>query len=170
MFPSLYMLGWNIFDTNVIFGALLGYSSENVICNRNVPPYHIVSTGPIMYAYQLWISSMSGVATIPSSSLYFILRISWISFLCETVAIVIHFYNFCSLNANYKLGNYSQKLNSLDLEKLSEKYQIEKFPKFIWDFLLKFLCSDDSPKLFLFFFNKCSFLILRVLKKLKNNF
>ena len=43
--PSAYTLGWNILDTNLTVGGLLGYSSVNSIVNLNVPSSKGVSWG-----------------------------------------------------------------------------------------------------------------------------
>jgi hypothetical protein len=41
--PSAYTFGWNIFDTNLTVGGLLGYSSVNSIVSLKVPSSNGVS-------------------------------------------------------------------------------------------------------------------------------
>lgn len=41
--PSAYTLGWNIFETNLTVGGLLGYSSVNSIVSLKVPSSNGVS-------------------------------------------------------------------------------------------------------------------------------
>ena len=60
------LFGWNMRETNLTTGALLGYSSENWRVTLKVPPSHGVSSGPKMTPCQLRMSSSSGVAQMPA--------------------------------------------------------------------------------------------------------
>lgn len=54
--PVPYTLGWNIVDTNLTPGGLLGYASSNCMTNLNVPSSNGVSAGPMITAFLVALS------------------------------------------------------------------------------------------------------------------
>lgn len=63
--PSAYTLGWNILETNLTVGGLLGYSSVNSIVNLKVPSSNGVSWGPNITAFQIMILLSVGAPDTP---------------------------------------------------------------------------------------------------------